>query len=435
MGYIEAMWTLLAELNNPVINASTHANQALELLPQTDYRPRAFVAYHLSNILSWEGDLLPALSLLENANTWSLAAGDHEMAMTAQFQKASILYLMGRLAESLGLFERTFRIVASDYPDKRTRSLPVGFAYMQVSKLYLEWNKIAEALHCANEGIQICRSWGYSDYLFNGLIAFAEVLFVAGDLGGALDAIREAKQIFACPSTDRATALQAAIQLAGGDLSSASEWADQCEKELPGIPELEYRAAYFLLATILQARGRLREAYDLLERVKGVLETVGAKMPLLEALAQQAIIRRNLKEDDQAFDLLQLALQLGRAEGHIRPFLGKGIQMANLLREALDRGIETQYVQQILAALPAQPGSDAFIPETRPGAESLIEPLSDREIEVLRLLDTRLTNEEIGRELYVSVNTVRTHIQNIYTKLGVNRRAQAVDRAKELKLI
>ena len=235
MGYIEAMWTLLAELNYPEIYALPHATQALELLPQTEFRPRGFVAYHFSNLLAWRGEILQALEFLENANTWSLAAGDSEMAMIAQFQKASILYIMGRLTESLDAFERTFRMVASNYPDKRTQSLPVGFAYLQLSSLYLEWNKIPEALSYANEGIQICRSWVYSDYRYNGLSILADVLLVAGDLGEALNATREAKQLFTLPILDRVNALEAAIQLAMGDLASASEWANQCSTSLKDI--------------------------------------------------------------------------------------------------------------------------------------------------------------------------------------------------------
>jgi LuxR family maltose regulon positive regulatory protein len=114
--------------------------------------------------------------------------------------------------------------------------------------------------------------------------------------------------------------------------------------------------------------------------------------------------------------------------------------MARLLQVALHQGIETEYIHKLLnvlhSAAPPKTSKASMI-QSQPSLLStyLIEPLSDRELQVLRLLDSRLTNEEIGRELYVSVNTIRTHIRNIYSKLGVNRRGQAIDKSKELKLI
>ncbi len=114
--------------------------------------------------------------------------------------------------------------------------------------------------------------------------------------------------------------------------------------------------------------------------------------------------------------------------------------MARLLQVALNRGIETEYIQKLLNAFYSAASPEGSKVPLIPAHSSLlfpdlIEPLSDREVQVLRLLDSRLNNEDIGRELYVSVNTIRTHIRNIYSKLGVNRRREAIDKAKELKLI
>jgi LuxR family maltose regulon positive regulatory protein len=125
---------------------------------------------------------------------------------------------------------------------------------------------------------------------------------------------------------------------------------------------------------------------------------------------------------------LERALALAEPEGYVRKFVDEGAPMAVLLEAAAARGISPSYVRRLLNAF----GSN----ESRtPGKQNLIEPLSERELDVLRLLATDLGGPEIARELVVSLNTVRTHTKNIYTKLGVNNRRAAVRRAEELDLL
>jgi LuxR family transcriptional regulator, maltose regulon positive regulatory protein len=442
LGYIAAMRTLMGEVYFLQIDAISQASRAFELLPPQEYRPRAFVSYHLSNVLAWQGDILLALKALEDAFTWSLAAGDPEMAMAAQFEKANILHGLGRLTESLHTFEKTFQMVDSDYPDKKNRSLPVGYAYIQLSTLYLEWNNTSEALLYANEGIQVCRLWGYSDYLYNGLLKLADVLFAVGDLDGALIAVQEAKQVMKnLPISSRSNAQEAVINLARGDIESASAWVRQSGLHPSDTLEYSHRTVYMHYASILQAQGKLHEAYDVLEGLKRILEKAGTVTLVLEVLTRQIIILHALEDREQALSMLQRALELAKPERYIRIFINKGAPMAYLLRVAFSRGIETQYISELLSSFDFSVSAEALradrLNETRSKIYSarLTEPLSERELQVLRLLDSALTNEEIGRELYVSVNTIRTHIRNIYAKLGVNRRGDAVWRAKELKLI
>jgi ATP/maltotriose-dependent transcriptional regulator MalT len=173
--------------------------RALELLPQDEFRPRAFVCYHLANILSWQGDATAGLKALEEAVALSLSAGDLELAMTAQFEIANMLRYQGKLKQSMRMFEQTHQLSATHVPERKLKPLPVGFAYLQQARIYLEWNDLDETLHFAREGIRICKLWGYSDYLYEGWITLAGILYETGDLDGALAAIGEAKQIFPIP--------------------------------------------------------------------------------------------------------------------------------------------------------------------------------------------------------------------------------------------
>ena len=442
MGYIAALWTLIGELYSSRVDGIAHAHQALKLLPQQEYRARAFVAYHLSNHYTWYGDFLPALRTLEDSFTWSLAAGDSERAMIAQFQSASILSYMGRLGESFQDFKKTFQMVDSDLPDKKNHSLPVGYAYIQLSSLYFEWNNIPEALHYVSDGIKICRLWGYSDYLHNGLINYAEIRMAMGDLEDALSAVREAKTLYSPVSvTGRVNSYEAVINQARGDIESASDWVARSGLSPGGTIDYAHRFLFLHYAIILQAQGELHDAYDVLERLSNVLEEAGAITLLLETLSQRIVILSKLNQDEQALSLLQRTLELAKPEGFIRVFTSKGTPMSRLLQTAFSRGIEKEYIHRLIPAFnktglshePGKPPASKTAPELK--RIELMEPLSDREIQVLRLLDSTLTSTEIARELYLSVNTVRTHVKNIYAKLAVHGRIEAIQKANDLGFI
>jgi LuxR family maltose regulon positive regulatory protein len=132
---------------------------------------------------------------------------------------------------------------------------------------------------------------------------------------------------------------------------------------------------------------------------------------------------------DRALSALERALSLAEPEGYVRTFIDEGEPMARLLRRALSQGIAPNYVARLLAAL----GEEAEL--ASPAMESLIEPLTERELDVLRLIVAGLSNPEIAEELVIAVSTVKSHINHIYSKLGVTSRTQAVARARELRLL
>ena len=131
---------------------------------------------------------------------------------------------------------------------------------------------------------------------------------------------------------------------------------------------------------------------------------------------------------------LQRALALAEPEGYVRMFVDEGMPMAQLLREAAKQGIIPSYVHQLLAAF-GETGKAGEAEVRTSSTQALIEPLSERELEVLRLLGTELSGPEVANELMVSLNTMRTHTRNIYNKLGVDNRRAAVRRAEELHLL
>jgi LuxR family transcriptional regulator, maltose regulon positive regulatory protein len=442
-GYIAAMRTLAGELGaSQMQDGIIQAGKALELLPQDEFRPRAFVCYHLANLLSWQGDDPAALKALEEASSLSLSAGDFELAMAAQFEIANILRYQGKLRQSMEVFETTLQKADMHTAGQKLKSFPVGYAYLQKAQIYLEWNNLERTLDLAREGIRLCKLWGYSDYLYNGWFIYAAILYEIGDLDEALVAIREAKHIF--PKTTpggREFALEAVINQARGDWNSTVAWLSACGMSPADTPDFAHRFEYYFFAVIFKEQGKLEEAFRLLDGLRVVAETAEVNNLLLKILPQEALIAYSLGEEEKALTLLQHALRLAEPEGYIHVFIKHGVKMEELLHKAVIAGISPDYSRLLLRQYP---GSISNVPyevihPVSVGDEKrtspLTDPLSKRELEVLHLLDTSLDSTEIAAELFISASTARTHIKNIYSKLNVNRRMQAVERAHDLKLL
>jgi LuxR family maltose regulon positive regulatory protein len=225
--------------------------------------------------------------------------------------------------------------------------------------------------------------------------------------------------------------------------------------ELPYLREEEH----IMLARILVAQERLTEARELLERLLKAAEAGGRIARVIEIRMIQALACRAQGNDEEVLTALESALLLAEPGGYVRTFIDEGEPMAKLLRQAACRGIAVDHMGKILDAFLAgepfdyaqdrqksggaeefsfasaslPPGSSAHTEP--PHSPALIEPLSERELEVLGLIAEGLTNQEIATRLFLTLNTVKAHAHNIYGKLTVNNRTHAVARARELGLL
>jgi LuxR family maltose regulon positive regulatory protein len=225
--------------------------------------------------------------------------------------------------------------------------------------------------------------------------------------------------------------LRARLWVRQGNAAAASRWARAHRSNLVDEPspslarEVEQMAVVWVLIAqgqageALRLLARLLEAAEAAERTKSVI-----KVGILQALACQV-----QGDPDQASSALERALSLAELEGYVRSFVDEGEPMARLLRHALIKGTTPNYVARLLAAFGEAEASAS------PAMESLIEPLSERELEVLRLVAAGLSNREIAQELVVAVSTVKSHINHIYGKLDVKNRTRAVARAQTLGLL
>jgi LuxR family maltose regulon positive regulatory protein len=230
-------------------------------------------------------------------------------------------------------------------------------------------------------------------------------------------------------------AWQARIWLAQDELEAASQWVGERELDPDGVPSYLHEAEYIVFARILIAQGHADEATTLLQRLLEAAEAGGRISRVIEMLLLQALAFQAGGGTDQAMSPLQRALTLAEPEGFIRIFVDEGPPVARLLYEAASRGIAPEYVNRLLTAFPVAEPEQAGPSETQTPEPDLIEPLSEREIEVLQLIAAGLTNREVASRLFLSLHTVKAHTHNIYGKLGVHNRTQAVGRARALGVL
>ena len=192
---------------------------------------------------------------------------------------------------------------------------------------------------------------------------------------------------------------------------------------------------FLVFARIRISQGDPEGAIRLLERLLEAAEAGGRKSRVIEILMLQATAYQAKGDPDEALIKLEQALILAEPGGFIRIFVDEGGPMAGLLYIALSRGMVPDYVRRLLAVFPGEEYGQAEPPKPQVTESDLIEPLSERELEVLRLIAEGLTNQEIGERLFLSLNTIKAHTRNIYGKLGIHSRAQAIARARALGIL
>ena len=309
--------------------------------------------------------------------------------------------------------------------------------YVGMSEVHRERNELPAATQHLLRSQELGEHIGLPQNRYRWRVAMARIRQAEGDLGGALDLLNEAERLYVgdfFPNVRPVPALSARVRVAEGEWGEALGWARErglsVDDDLSYLREFEHiTLARVLLARYAAERAErsIHEATRLLERLLGAAEEGARTGSVIEILVLQALARQARGDIPAALAALQRALTLAEPEGYVRIFMDEGLPMASLLRAAAKQGITPSYARRLLAAV-------STTEDSTPVSQGLIDPLSERELDVLRLLGTELDGPDIARELVVSLNTVRTHTKNIYTKLGVNNRRAAVRRAAELDL-
>ncbi len=437
-----------------LFQADTHraaelCHQALDHLPESDLFLRSIVAWILSLARLADGDLQNGQQALTEVARMGQEIGNPLIAVAALCHQAKLQMRQGHLHRAQEILGRAMQLAT----DPQGRRLPIASkALIDLGELEREWNDLAAAEDYIAQGIELATEWS-ALAVFEAYFPLARIRLAQGDLKSAREAIETARQIARrSDATDMddliAELQQAYLHTIAGEFDEAVLWAQRrglvpgsTTEAHPGVDEGQdfvsarlRKYELLVLARLFILQGRAAEALDLLELLLDLarqLDRVDLKIEIqiLNALAHQAI-----DQDAQASAALAEALSLAEPGGYVRVFVDEGKPMARLLRQAAARGIAPVYVARLLENLRAE-SSEVEARPSPTGTTSLIEPLTGRELEVLRLLAAGLSNPEIADELIIAVSTVRSHCKSIYGKLDVHKRWDAVQRAQELGLI
>jgi LuxR family maltose regulon positive regulatory protein len=442
IGYITAVRTYASAIQADLPLTQELARKTLQLVPRDDSTVRNFAATLLGSALRHSGDLEAADRVWTEAVAAGRAAGDRHSAVILLSALASLQIEQGQLHRAAATCQDVLQLADESIRWGGRRLPAVAPAYARLSTLFREWNDVQEAVRQARECLRLCEPWGHAEAMTTGWSTLAHALQVIGDKEGAGEAMEKARQIAGDLSPwyrARIDAEQACLWLAQGKLEMAGRWLQGTSLDLESEISFDRMPDYVTMARVMLARDQSSQASELLTRLRRRLESSGAKGSAIEVLVLQALALQAQGDKAEALAALERALSLAEPEGYVRTFIGEGKGMADLLKVAAARGATASYASKLLAQLESESDTkpDATVRRGKagPAPQPLIDPLSERELEVLRLLLTSLTASEIGDELYISSHTVRSHIKNIYSKLDVHSRIEAVARAQELELL
>jgi LuxR family transcriptional regulator, maltose regulon positive regulatory protein len=413
-------------------SAAEYARQALQLLPDCSSISRSVrsVATSILGDASWfNGDMEEAKRAYTEAIRIGRDAGNLHMVIIANSNIADILKIQGQLHRAADIYTQCLHMAVR--PDGQRSPLAANML-ASMANIYYEWNRLDDADQYIHQCIDLCRQWGDI-----GLQAYAHAIRARieqarGHPEQAGKAIRAAERLMgeipvSSHLTTQLKSILAREWLAQGNLDKPSQHIQERGIQVKDDISYQRELDYDLLLRLLLARGDHGAAIHLSNRFLQQAEKIGQADLIIEALILRALALQGNKENEQALEVLEKALTLARPEGYVRSFLDKGEAMTRLLCLAHSRQVGGGYAAILLSGIEKTSGM------APPSMQLLVEPLTARELEVLKLINTGSSNQDIAGQLFISIPTVKRHISNIYAKLGVKSRTQAVAIGKELK--
>ncbi len=454
-----ALRAALAAVRSEVAHAQQLAADALALAPADDPYVLGAAHFALGTAHNYAGNAGAAIASYRAALPLCQAAGN-TVAVMLIVSNLSMLYLArGQLHAAAVLCQET---IASATGRHAARSPALASVYGAYSHVYYAWGELESARLLAEQALTAARLGGHAAVLAYGSVIYARILQAAGDLTGAEASLTQVRDLRGMPAwvEPQIVAQQAALALARNDAAAAHQVLAQSGVALDDPTDRNIEVIHLAWARLLlhQAMASqdgahaqwLDAAYKITGRVLAAATDAERMGVVLETLLLRALIQHALGDDAAALHAVQQALRLGEAEGYVQPFIEAGAAMWVLLAH-LHSILATQpaprddapslaYIAHLQQAIQPFTQSRALSQSPNPPISqsplsTLIEPLSARELDVLRLLADGLTYQQIADRLIVSVNTVRFHVKAIYGKLGVDKRLAAVDVARRLGLV
>ncbi|MBV9791041.1 MAG: tetratricopeptide repeat protein, partial [Chloroflexi bacterium] len=419
-----------------------HARRALELLPEDDYYERGTTAALLGLAYWASGELEAAYRSFADGLNNLQRGGGILIRLGGSLILAHIAMAQSRLHEAERTYKQALQLAtAHDGPVLQgTAELYLGLA-----ELHHQRGDLATARQHVQHGKALGEHASLPGYEYLWCLVEALITEAEGDLERALDLLSQAERLFyrsPIPDMRPIEALKARVLAAHGRLPEALDWVRDRSLSLHDDPSYLHEYEHITLAQVLIACYRrdqddrvIREVVDLLERLLQAAEVRQRNGSRIEILVQLSLAHAAQGDIRAALVPLERALRLAEPQSYARIFVDHGAAMAHLLREAAARRITPDYTARLLALCAVDADTSQPQPVAAASASPLAEPLSQREREILRLLETELSGPGIADALMIGLSTVRTYTKSIYRKLNVNSRRAAVKRASELDLL
>ena len=456
----------LARLRGDAASAVGYNRQALARLDDDEWLMHSHVRWNLAAADWLAGRLGPAERGLAEVLAELLAADEAVRraggeptrvfraveggaGFFAGFLAMRVCYDLGQVQRARGNLDAaqaTYRD-ALGTADESSQPPHLGIAHVGLAQILYERNELAAALDHATRGVTLCRQLAFTPSLATGLAVMARIRYAHGDAAAAQEAMTEAGQAGLSPQVAAllgpVPSLRARLLLAQGDVGAAAEWATAGGLSPDDVPDYPQEPAYMVLARVLLARHEPGPALTLLKRLLDAAASQGRADSIIEIQALRALALAACGDQASARDALTEALALACPQGYVRVFGDEGAPMrallaqlpaARLSQQHPVRGMGPGYLPALLRAC----GQTETTPPQRRAATAppgLAEPLTGRELEVLRLLAAGKSNQRIAHDLVVALDTVKKHVTHVLGKLGAANRTEAVARARDLGLI
>jgi LuxR family transcriptional regulator, maltose regulon positive regulatory protein len=418
----------LAAMRGDLSFAIERATYALNQLPEDDLYDRARAGAMLGLAYGLKGDLEKASHLLINASDIAHTAGVSFMTVMARCEAALMQITQGKLHLATQTVQQAIQLAGGK------QIPPLGFAWYVLAEIAWEQNELSSAEQYLMDGIEISKQGVLIDDLRYELMLLANLKKSTGDLKAALSAIEQAHSICQSFEIPRLVTLSSAhrvrIQLASGMLDRVDQWAQEYQ-ELRNSYPVEYTREYedLTLARVYSVNGDHDQALEILTPLYEQANAAGRIRTCIEAAIILSIIHRAQNKPILALEWLAKALTLAETDGFLRLFLEEGSLISELLPKV--RQAAPRLVGQLLQAFSIKRASQKASPPVNNG---LINTLSEQELRVLNLIVIGKSNQEIAEELFISIGTAKWHVHNVFQKLGVGNRPQAIALARDMDI-
>jgi LuxR family maltose regulon positive regulatory protein len=431
---------ILARTRGDADRITEFGRQALAELDEGEWMLRALVDWTLAQADRLAGRLAQAERTLGRAVVGLRTAGLPVEAAVVHDDLAQVQQAQGRLGAALATCREALDVATAVH----AAPLLAGLAHVRLAEFLRERDELDAALDHATRGVALCRQLVHAWALAAGLVTLAWIRQAQGDPAGAMETMGEAERVLPDPGLVHPAPVQAArLALAHGEVGEAARWVQDRGLGVEDQPSYPREGEYLVLARVLLAEQAPERALGLVERWLALAVTQGRTGSVIELRALQALALAASGDERGALDALTEALALAWPEGYVRVFVDEGAPLATLLGTlttagtaggGLTRQIPPDYLRRLTDAF-QRAGVASSARGARGAVPGLVEPLSERELEVLGLLAVGRSNQQIATELVVVLDTVKKHVSRILDKLGVANRTQAVARARELQLL